>query len=58
MANTESFARKTEVVVEKGGGGLIALAGLASLNIPEVAVGVALYFIGKFRGRSSVSKPA
>lgn len=44
-----SFARKTEVVAEKVGGGLFVVLGAISLSAPAVAIGLGLYFVGKVR---------
>jgi hypothetical protein len=48
MARNETF-RKIESTAEKVSGGIIALLGVLSLSAPSVALGLGLYFIGRWR---------
>jgi hypothetical protein len=41
--------RRIESNAEKIGGSIITALGIISLNLPEVALGLALVFIGKWR---------
>ena len=41
--------RKIESAVEKVGGGIIAVLGAISVKLPDVALGLALFLIGKWR---------
>ncbi len=41
--------RKAESIFEKGLGGALTLLGVISVDYPMVAVGLAIFFIGRWR---------
>lgn len=43
------FTRRVETTAEKVGGGVIAALGLIALELPAVALGIALYIVGRAR---------